>query len=107
MRPPSGDDRDLGSVQGWQREGGLHRQDMASYAGIQRGAKGQEAEDGGRQVREMSRWTVLCSGRGVGDQVQEKGATTSSATDGASCRIEGRKKGSRKLVETVGARGLE
>ena len=39
-------------------------------------------------VRAASRWTALRAGRGGGDRVQERGATTTNATDGGGCRIE-------------------
>ena len=52
-------------------------------------------------------WTAFRAGRGGGERVQEKGAMTLNANNGGGGRIEGKKKISRKLVETGGAGGLE
>ena len=62
--------------------GGAQSQDMAADAGKRCRAQIQAEEAGGWQVQATSRWTAICSGRGGGDKVQDRGAMTINATDG-------------------------
>ena len=50
--------------------------------------RAEESGGGGREWA-TSRWTVLCAGRGGGERVHERGATTEDATYGRGIRIVG------------------
>ena len=68
--------------------GGAHRRDTTADVGTQSGAQGRALKADGRRVRETSRWTALRTGRGGGERVQEKGATTSNDTDGGGAVVQ-------------------
>ena len=61
--------------------GGAQSRYTTADAGMRHGAQRQSEEAGGWKVRATSRWTVICSGRGGGYQVKERGSTTKNATD--------------------------
>ena len=75
-----------------QAEGGKGGDAQSRYTdtdtGTWRRAQRRVAEADGWKLRRMSRWMDFCSGRGVQERVQERGDTTTNATDGRGDRIE-------------------
>ena len=70
-------------IAGQGRKRGVERvQEMASDAGTWRGTQIQAAEAGGWRVGTKSKWMAFWAGRGGGERVQDRGDTTTNATDG-------------------------
>ena len=62
--------------------GGAQSRDTAADAGTRREVQRRAVEAGGWRVRMTFRWTAFRAERGGGERVQERGATTTNATDG-------------------------
>ena len=79
-----------------EKGGGTKSQDTATYADMRRGAQRRATEAGGWWVQATSRWTTLRAGRGGGERLQKREATTTNANDGGDSRIEGKNEKTQK-----------